>query len=288
MRCVKTLATLLLLFGLVWSVSARPSNALINPGSDNPTPTADTAKGSPEAIVVSAPDGSHHEIRRSGPKYKGTWTCHYYPVGAANERPTMPVIQIWLPPITPQADQAVGLVCRDDAGLIAYHEMFVFHPGNPFGPLELPERVAAEARKLLPLDPPDMALSPPATGSQLVGLPTWFWVTDAWQPLQASATLDGVTATVIATPTSLTFAFADGTTLACDGPGTPYDPTRDPADQQSACTRTFERRGTEVVTATITYATRWTANTGAGGELDDVLRTSTLPITIQEAQALIR
>ena len=118
-------------------------------------------------------------------------------------------------------------------------------------------------------------------------MPTWFWVTDPWQPLQASATLDTVTSTVVATPTSLTFTLDDGTSFTCDGPGTPYDTTRDPADQQSTCTHTFERSGAVVVTATVTYATHWTANTGVGGDLDDLARTTTVPITVEEAQAVI-
>ncbi|MGZ4784652.1 MAG: hypothetical protein ACXV5S_03205 [Acidimicrobiales bacterium] len=258
-------------------------------GDDNnptPTPTATTTSGSPEAIVVSSPDGSHHEIHHSGSRYRGHWDCHYYPVGESNS-PFQYDIQIWLDPITPEPGQPVGLVCEDELNNMVYSEAFVYDPANPFGPLEAPERAADEARRLLVIAPPNVALSPPATAAQLVGLPTWFWVVDAWQSLQASATLGPVTSTVVATPTSLTFTLDDGTSFSCDGPGTPYDTSRDPADQQSSCTHTFERSGHAVVTATVTYATHWTANTGVGGDLDDLTRTTTVPVTVEEAQAVI-
>ncbi len=153
--------------------------------------------------------------------------------------------------------------------------------------MEAPERAAEEARRLLPLGPPNIGVSPPANATQLVGLATWFWVTDPWQPLRASATLDTVTSTVIATPKALTFTLDDGTIFTCIGPGTPYDTSRDPAEQHSDCTHTFERSGTAAVTATITYATTWTATTGAGGNLDDVTRTTTLALTVEQAQAVI-
>ena len=165
--------------------------------------------------------------------------------------------------------------------------MFIYNPANPFGPLEEPQRAAEEARRLLLIDPPTVRTSPPADTAQLVGLPTWFWITDPWQPKQASATLDTVTSTVVATPTSLTFTLDDGTSFSCDGPGTPYETARDPAGQVSSCTHLFERSGAVTVTATVTYAVHWTANTDPGGDLDDLTRTSTLPLTIEEAQAVI-
>ena len=257
-----------------------------NGGDDSePTATATTENGSPEAIVVSSPDGSRHEAHHSGSGYKGHWDCHYYEVGGSGVNDLD--IHDGSPPINPSPGQLVGLQCVDDSGGIVYSEIFQYDPGNPFGPLEAPERAADEARKLLPLGPPNVELSPPVGATQLVGLATWFWVTEPWQPLQASATLDTVTSTVVATPRTLTFTFDDGTTFTCDGPGTRYDTTRDPADQQSDCTHTFERAGSTVVTATITYATAWTATTGVGGTRDDLTRTTTIPIVIAEAQAVI-
>ncbi len=235
--------------------------------------------------MVSSPDGSRHEIHHSGGHYKGHWDCHYYAI-SAEKRPDYQVLDPNTP-ITPAAGDRVALLCVDENGNETYRRIFVYDPANPFGPLEAPERAADEARKLLPLGPPNVGLSPPANATQLVGLATWFWVTDPWQPLQASATLDTVTSTVVATPKALTFTLDDGTSFSCDGPGTPYDPTRDPADQQSACTYTFERSGSTSVTATITYGTTWTATTGVGGLLDDVTRASSIALSIEEAQAVI-
>ena len=265
----------------------RASYADTGDGTSHPptSPTATTTSGSPEAIVVSSPDGSHHEIHHSGNQYKGHWDCHYYEVGGTGASDIDILDE--RPPISPAPGQLVGLVCIDDAGNQPFREWFVYNPANPFGPLEQPERAADEARKLLPLDPPAVNTSPPATATQLVGLPTWFWIADPWEPLQASATLDTVTSTVIATPTTLSFTLDDGTSFSCDAPGTPYDTTRDPAGQHSTCTHTVERNGHATVTATVTDAVHWTATIGPGGDLDDLTRATTIPLTIQEAQALI-
>ena len=64
----------------------------------------------------------------------------------------------------------MALICHDEAGNESYRRIFVYDPANPFGPLEAPERAADEARKLLPLGPPNVGLSPPADAAQLVGL----------------------------------------------------------------------------------------------------------------------
>ncbi len=42
------------------------------------------------------------------------------------------------------------------------------------------------------------------------------------------------------------------------------------------------------MTATVTYATGWTATTGDGEPLDELTRATTVAVTVVEAQALIR
>ena len=55
-----------------------------------------------------------------------------------------------------------------------------------------------------------------------VGLNTWVWV-DNWQPLQRTVDLRGVSATVTATPTSLSFDPGNGdAAVSCPGPGRPW------------------------------------------------------------------
>ena len=58
--------------------------------------------------------------------------------------------------------------------------------------------------------PPTVETSPPIGRTAVVHIPVWFWTTDPWQPVSASATasipLVSVTVTVTATPRQLTFA----------------------------------------------------------------------------------
>ena len=256
-----------------------------NGGGDGQPPTASgtVSEGSPEAIVVSGPGGSQ-QIHRPGSGHHGTWTCHYYAVFGS----TMPFgVDILGGPITPEAGAPVYLECRDDTGASTVTRFLIFDPADPLAGLDAPERAADQARKLLPLSPPAIELSPPLGAAQLVGVPTWLWLGDSWQPLRASATLDGITSTVTARPTSVTWLLGDGTSVRCDGPGTPYDTSRSADDQHTTCSHTFESRGQFSLTATVAYDTTWIATTGGGGVLDPIARTATVAVIVQEAQALI-
>jgi hypothetical protein len=253
----------------------------------HPTPGGGIVNGTPEAVVVTGPGGVLHRIVHEGPGRGGTWTCHYYPTRAsATDLGLEPILTA--DPIVPQAGQVVGLVCWDDGGNIAHSAVFVFNPADPVPGIDDPAQAAANAERLLPLRRPAIRLSPPLGSRQLVGLPTWLWIDGPWVPLQASATLDGVTSTVTATPTRVTWSVTDGPRLTCDGPGTAYD-TRRPADvQHSDCTLLFEDAGPRQLTATVTYVTRWTASTGDAGGLGPVTRAATVAVQVEQAQALIR
>ena len=237
--------------------------------------------------MVTSPGGPTYEVHHHGPNRHGRWDCHYYLVGG-DDGGFAPTPLISQGPITPVPKDPVFLRCLDESGIQAFQEFFVFDPANPLGPLDVPARSADEAIKLLLIDPPALRLSPPVGTAQLVGVPTWLWVADTWVPRQASATLGGVTATVTAVPRSIAWDLGDGTVVTCDGPGTPYDPARSPADQHSDCTFTFQRRGPRSVTATVTYETGWTATTGEAEPLDDITRATTVDVAVIEAQALIR
>ena len=262
---------------------ANDGGAILPP----PTPGGQILNNSPEAIVVSSPGGPTYEIHHHGHDRHGRWDCHYYLVGGVpgSDAPTPLFSQ---GPINPMPKDPVFLNCVDENGSQAYQQIFVFDPANPLAGLDVPARAADEARKLLVIAPPAIRLSPPVGSSQLVGVPTWLWIDDPWTPIQASATLDGVTATVTAVPQSITWDLGDGTSITCEGPGTPYDTTRSPADQRSDCTFTFQRRGPRTVTATVTYVTGWTATTGDAEPLDAITRAAAVPVAVVEAQALIR
>ena len=72
------------------------------------------------------------------------------------------------------------------------------------------------------------------------------------------------------------------------------DPSRPASGQSSDCTHTFSQSsrraasGTYTVTATVTYDVRWEATTGVGAPLEPITRTTSLPIRVEEAQAVIQ
>jgi hypothetical protein len=273
-------------------VATALSGGVARAAGDDPTGVPPTPKGeihddAPEAIVVESPGGPTHEIHHGGPGRHGRWTCHYYLVGGIDGSDA-PGPRFDLGPVNPRAGDPVDLHCVNDDGLIVYDEIFVFDPAEPLARLDLPARAADEARRLLAIAAPTVRLSPPATVPQLVGVQTWLWIDDPWVPQQASATLDGVTATVTATPTTVTWALDDGTSVACDGPGTRYDDSRPAAEQSTDCSLVFGRAGRSVLHATVRYATSWTATTGDGEALEPVTRTTDVPVDVVEAQALIR
>ena len=105
----------------------------------------------------------------------------------------------------------------------------------------------------------------PGRGSeQLVGVATWLWIEPgAWQTLTATASAGTVTTTATATPTKVVWDMGDGSTVTCDGPGTPYDPN-DPT-ATTDCSYTWTQAGSYQVTATIYWSVSWTAVGAPGG-----------------------
>jgi hypothetical protein len=233
---------------------------------------------------VLGPGGVLHEIDHTGPGRSGTWTCHYYATEGGGDGTGF---SVYGPPIAPTTGQVVALMCWDESGNLTHSAVFVFDPADPVPGIDDPAQAAALAEQLLPVALPQVETSPPVGAGQLVGVPTWLWVGNAWRPLEASATLDGVTATVTATPTSVSWVASDGQHISCSGPGTAYDPAKPVDAQHSRCTLLFEDAGPLTLTATIAYTVRWTSNTGDAGGLPTVTRTSTVITVVHSAQAVI-
>lgn len=248
--------------------------------------------GSPEAVVVvgrSGEVGSWSGMSRGGAR----WTCGYYGFDAGpNGYGSDATVRYDDGPVDPEPGELYVLVCRDAAGRTVKSLLQRFDPADPLGGIAATERALDEARRRLDLPLPSPGLNPP--GAQLVGVPTWLWVDGPWAPASATAQVAGTSATVTAVPVSVVWSPGDGTTVTCDGPGTAYDPTRPPADQRSACTHTYGRSsaalpgGAYALAATVTYEVTWSSSTGAGGSLGTLTRTSTVPVAVEEAQALIR
>ncbi len=153
--------------------------------------------------------------------------------------------------------------------------------------------LVAHARSQLNIDLPDIATSPPRGGTQLVGVPVWFWVQNA-EPITTTASIPGLAATLTATPanTHITItggpaqATNDHVTIDCPGPGTPWQPGRYDDYAESDCSHPFDWNGTFTIDATTDWTLTWTATNGQAGTLPDVSRTTTFTLTIQEGQAV--
>ncbi len=273
------LAGLLLAVVLVEAASAGTNR-------DDTSGSAGIVGGTPVAVVVRGGSGELGGYLRRSRGSGARWTCGYHPLTGGSNIPGIDDGQ----PVDPVPGGGYAFLCHDQAGQLVHSRILRYEPGDLLSGLFAAERAAELAVERLELPVPVVVLSPP--GAQLVGIPTWLWVAD-WETRSTAASVTGVTSTVTARPTATTWDLDDGATRTCAGPGRPYDPGRPPDGQTTDCAHTFiwpslHPRGPRKLTATVTYAVSWSASTGAGGDLGTVTRTSTVPLTVVEVQAVGR
>jgi hypothetical protein len=178
---------------------------------------------------------------------------------------------------------------------ISWNTVFVADDTSAPAPVQVdPEVIARQLARRLPLPEPDVATSPPAGRDQLVGVPTWLWVRDAWEPRSVSASLGGATVTVTATPRSVRWDMGTGDRVTCDGPGTAYDPSAPDSAQDTDCSYTYRRSSAAQpgerypVSTRVRWRVRWTASgIAGGGDLGSVTRSTGLSLRVAEGQALV-
>ncbi len=199
-----------------------------------------------------------------------------------------PVIEFDAPQFLPVTDLEEGrtywIHCRRGGVTVGQPRYFVHEPGTP--PISN-EGLARRAAETLVLDLPSATTNPDPDARQLPGVETWLWVDPAsWEPQRETASIPGLSATVTATPERVTWDMGDGTTVVCEGPGTPYDTSLPPEDQATDCGHVYQRAGTPTVTVTVSWRIDWTATDGDAGSLGTVDRTSTLQLTVVDRQAV--
>ena len=235
-------------------------------------------------MVVVSRSGELGSWRASSRGSGSTWVCRYHPTDPAEQWVE------WEMVADPVEGRQYMLACYVGTEIV-WFDLRTYDPADPLAGLAVVERSRDEARRLLDLPLPEPVLNPP--GVQLVGVPTWLWLAGEWRAAEATAAVGAVSSTVRARPVQATWELGDGTTLTCDA-GTRYDPALSPRSQSSDCTHVFIRdsRGTAdgayQVRVTVAYEVSWEASTGAGGALEGLTRTTTLPVVVQEAQALVR
>ena len=165
-------------------------------------------------------------------------------------------------------------------------------PGGGPAPPD-PAVLAALARQTLGLPSPVIRSSPAQNALQLTNLPTWLWINPAeWVPESKTATVPGESVTATATPVSVTWHPGDGSTVTCQGAGTPYASADNPAAASPSCGHTYtassagQPGGAFQATATITWDVTWQGAGGAGGALPPLFTTAAAAFRVAESQAL--
>ena len=171
----------------------------------------------------------------------------------------------------------------------------------PSPPPPDPAVLAQQAYTELTVPKPEAQRSPPETNSDpdngglpytWLGLHTWVWVNN-WQPLQRTVDLRGVSATVTATPTSLSFDPGNGdSAVTCPGPGRPWteaDGNQPPTGGGCAYMyRSVTPDGPLTATTGITWSVAWTSNTGAGGTFPALSTATTSSFLVEQIQVVVQ
>ncbi|MEU2770959.1 ATP/GTP-binding protein [Streptomyces diastaticus] len=161
---------------------------------------------------------------------------------------------------------------------------------GPQGPAIDPEVLARETMEKLTLRPPSIA-SPRGDGKYLIGMPMWMWVdrsASTWGPTSESASAGGVTVTATATVDRLVWTMGDGTSVTCNGPGTPY--TKNQGMKASpTCGHKYEKPGSRTVEVTAHWEVDWEVTSGGAdsGTLTTT-RSNEVGVALNEAKALNR
>ncbi|MFE5334758.1 hypothetical protein ACFQ8E_02495 [Isoptericola sp. NPDC056573] len=164
---------------------------------------------------------------------------------------------------------------------------------NPPGaPPADPAAIARRAFAALPLTAIDIGIVPEDGPGRvgLVGMPTWMWARSPTAnqvgPRETSATDQGLTVSLDARVDRVVWDMGDGTTVTCDGPGTPYQDSYGKKESPD-CGHTYTRQGEYQVTATTYWVADWTGGDQSGQLTDDFTSPATT-ITVGELQVLTR
>lgn len=290
----RTAAALLVVLGLLATVG-------IVPGWTSPSPAAadstwgGVVDGVPQVIVIVDDERTimrWESSRRSGPR----WVCGYHPIIAPMHSvlDPSPVVD-WTTRVSPMdgGEYMVGCFSEQPDGTrqLVRSRYVVFDPRDIFSGIATTERALDEARRRLELPMPDPVVNP--SDEQLVGLPMWMWLGRSWERVSTIAAIGDTWAAVSAFPIMARWTFADGTTVWCDQ-GRPYDTARPARAQRSDCTHTFQRSsmwsegGVEWVEVTMIWKVEWYSSDGSGQPLGTVERSSSFPVRVVEAQAVVR
>jgi hypothetical protein len=164
-------------------------------------------------------------------------------------------------------------------------------PGNP--PITARQAAAiAVARLQLPTIAPGIGPSPDLNPWNMaaVGYPLWFWADGLTHVGPVSETVSGLSVSLEAEVSSLTFRMGDGHSIKCAGSGHQWTTAVKPGTKSPSCGYAYtkpslpDRRYT--VAAIANWAVTWTSN-GQSGVIN-VPAVDTIELPVGELQVLVR
>lgn len=162
-----------------------------------------------------------------------------------------------------------------------YLTTVVLPPAGPTGPGPTGAQLAQQAFSSFRVAPPVPRFAP---AQSVVGAATWLWLDQGWSSRSATASVPGLSATVSAQPSRVVWDMGDGDKTVCEGPGKRWDPNQ--PDATTDCSYTYPVAGRFTVTVTVYYSTTWSASDGTAGQLAAVTGRASVPVTVEEIQAV--
>lgn len=153
-----------------------------------------------------------------------------------------------------------------------------------------PDQVMQSVVDELPIPETFVAVNPVAT-KQVVGVPTWVWLTDEhgkyvaerYAPEPKEIELEGYALKWQIVP-QLTVSPGAGQQQTCDGAGVPWSVAAE--GDQGACTVTYDKAGKYTLTASVGWTVRWWLAGAPQPDITGPTHTATKALTVQEIQAV--
>lgn len=172
--------------------------------------------------------------------------------------------------------------------------VFVPNGTNPAAgpPPPSPAELAERAIRRMGLLGPDVTLAPSEDSKYgaTIGFPVWMWTERSEArtgPVTRSASAAGITVTATASLARIDWQMGDGSTVTCNGPGTPFteDQAGEPSPTCGHVYRELSGSGKYRVQATSTWQIRWSG----GGQSDSqtlTLGPATTDLPVREVRTL--
>lgn len=188
-------------------------------------------------------------------------------------------------------DGAIYVVtCAEPLGGPGTNGGWVWLPGPPEGYGGDPGQLAQKAVEQMALQGP--AIRTPLDGEEIgtVGIPLWLWTEQGattWGPSTVTASVPGLSVTATAQGKWIDWDLGDGSSMRCEGPGTPYIPGQ---VESPTCDHvyTVSSAGQPGDVYTVRGTTTWEV-TWSGGGMSGVLqvtRSASATVPIGELQVL--